>query len=424
MWSVDQQTELRINQDLVSRAHSGVWGHPLSLSLVFLTTTVLRDHPFVMSGFAFLFAIQTAMRMFLIRRTAGHGARSAPIWRFWLLSLLMVSGLLWGLLAAWSCFVYGFNHPNGCLLMLYHAAVAVVGTELFVHDLRLGRWYLVALYLPPMMIQGVSPDTQRWGPLCAFSFYALFLFARLKKLCVEYHEKLAENRDLEATANLDPLTGLLNRLAMKRNMDQELSSARESGRRVALLFIDLDGFKGINDTLSHRVGDLVLCEIATRLTRCGGSTHHVARLGGDEFTILLTQPALTASPSTVLSFAAEVLAAIRNPMVIESHQCLVGASIGIGVFPDDAISAEELVRSADRAMYEAKRTGKNRICSFRAGSARDQVIADDVGWLEDVLCNNPAIRGPLMADGPESRETVAVGRRKPGQRPKPPPPVA
>lgn len=364
--SAEQQTELRINQDLATRTNDGLWGHPLCLLLVCLTTTVFPDHPLIISVFVAVFIAQTAIRYMLIRRLAHLSVHMAKIWRSRMVSLLMGSGLLWGLLSAWSCFIYGFQHTNSYLLLLYHAAISVVGAEMFQHDQRLGRWYLVALFLPPMAVQIVFLGPQSWGPLCAFSFYIIFLSVRLRRLCSTYAARLEETRDLEASAQRDSLTGLLNRAAMQNHMERELKGAADTGRRVALLFIDLDGFKAINDTCSHRTGDLFLCEIAARLNQFAGAGQRVARLGGDEFTLLVTDVKLTISRPALMAFAESVLAAVCIPGSIEGRTCAVSASIGVGMFPDDAMNAEHLIRAADRAMYEAKRTGKRRICTFGA----------------------------------------------------------
>ena len=380
-----EQTELRINRDLALRTHDGLWGHPLCLLLACLTTTVFPDHPAMISAFVLLFAGQTAVRMVLIRRLEGLRPGSMRAWRVTMLWLLMGSGLLWGLLAAWACVVYGFQHPNSYLLLLYHAAISVIGAEMFVHDRRMGQWYLVVLFLPPMAVYAAFPERQLWGPLCAFSFYVSFLSVRLKRLCAAYALRLEETRDLEASARRDPLTGLLNRTAMKSHMERELKSAMESGRRVALLFIDLDGFKAVNDACSHRVGDLLLCEIARRLDCFSGLTNRVARLGGDEFTLLISDSKLTISRPALMEFARGVLETICQPHEIEGRSCVVGASVGVGLFPDDAITADHLVRAADRAMYEAKRTGKGRICSFGAGRTNDHHAPGELGRLEDAL---------------------------------------
>ena len=366
----DQRIEFRINEDIAGRARDGLWGHPICLVLVFATTTDLRDHPAAMAAFAFVFAVQTALRFHLLRQV-----RHSLSWRRGIVSLLILSGGMWGLLAAWSCYAYGFHHPNTILLMLYHSAVAVLGTPTLVHKLRLTKVYLAVLLAPPMLVHGFFPDAQRWGLLCAYAMYAVYLSFSARKMSADYHQRLAEHIDLSAIASSDPLTGLPNRLAMRKRLALAIESARRTRSRVAFLFIDLDGFKAINDGYSHRVGDLFLCEVARRLALCGGVSSCVARLGGDEFTIM------TGDEATALDTARDVLAAIRQSAVIEGQKCSVTASVGIGFFPDDAETDEELVRAADHAMYEAKRTGANQICfagTRRSNTQVAQVVRREV----------------------------------------------
>ncbi len=192
---------------------------------------------------------------------------------------------------------------------------------------------------------------------------------------------------------------------MQNHMDRELKGAADTGRRVALLFIDLDGFKAINDTCSHRTGDLFLCEIADRLNLFAGSGLRVARLGGDEFTLLVTDVKLTISRPALLAFAESVLAAVCVPGSIEGRMCAVTASIGVGMFHDDATNAEHLIRAADRAMYEAKRTGKRRICAFGARQLLDlhappeSHLPAELERLDDTLSRPPSVAYSRLLTG-------------------------
>lgn len=361
MFPEQETLEYRVNQDLAVRAKDGVWGHPVCLLLVCLTTTFVPEHPAVIAVFVLLFGAQTLLRLALLRRLPSQGSLKKGVWRRQISTLLVVSGGLWGALASWSCYVYGYHHSNTILLLLYHAAVAVVGAPTFLHDLRLARLYLLLMLVPPMIVHGLFPDAERWGPLCAFSFYGLFLTARAVRLHDEYLRNQRENSDLRAVAGSDPLTGLPNRLRMRRELTLAMEAARAEKRRLAVLFIDLDGFKAINDRYSHRSGDLFLCEIANRLTICAGSPDRVARLGGDEFTLVVA-PKANADLREIIDIAKDVLDAAKRPVLIEGQPCSVTASVGISFFPDDADTVEDLLRAADHAMYEAKRTGSDQIC--------------------------------------------------------------
>jgi diguanylate cyclase (GGDEF)-like protein/PAS domain S-box-containing protein len=154
----------------------------------------------------------------------------------------------------------------------------------------------------------------------------------------------------------DALTGLPNRLLLDSRLTQALALARRHNHAVAVLFLDLDGFKLVNDTLGHPVGDRLLESVARLLQRCVRSTDTVSRYGGDEFVVLLSEISL---PADAVIFAEKILDALRMPHTIDAHTLLVTASIGIGFFPHDGNDPQTLLRNADDAMFEAKRPGGN-----------------------------------------------------------------
>ena len=171
---------------------------------------------------------------------------------------------------------------------------------------------------------------------------------------------LAEER-LVYQATHDGLTSLPNRAMLQDRMQQAIARARRSGVRVAALFIDLDRFKEVNDTLGHRIGDELLREIAERLKRTLRDSDFLVRLSGDEFMVVLEQLADLEPPRLV---AGKILDEIRQPTCIEGHEIHVSASIGISLFPDDANDVESLLKNSDMAMYRAKELGKNAFQFF------------------------------------------------------------
>lgn len=171
---------------------------------------------------------------------------------------------------------------------------------------------------------------------------------------------LAEER-LIYQATHDALTSLPNRAMLQDRMQQAISRARRNGVRVAALFIDLDRFKEVNDTLGHRIGDELLREIAERLKLTLRESDFLVRLSGDEFMVVLEQLADMDPPRLV---AAKILEEIRRPTCIEGHEIHVSASIGISLFPDDANDVESLLKNSDMAMYRAKELGKNAFQFF------------------------------------------------------------
>ena len=162
-------------------------------------------------------------------------------------------------------------------------------------------------------------------------------------------------------ANFDALTALPNRHMFQDRLGQEMKKARREGLFLALLFIDLDGFKQVNDTLGHAQGDALLVEAASRIGACVRASDTLARLGGDEFTIILSG---LDHVSSVERIAQNILANLNRPFQLGEQQGRVSASVGIALFPSDADEPDELLRHADQAMYAAKHGGRNRYSYF------------------------------------------------------------
>jgi diguanylate cyclase (GGDEF)-like protein/PAS domain S-box-containing protein len=163
-------------------------------------------------------------------------------------------------------------------------------------------------------------------------------------------------QQLAHLAHHDELTGLPNRLYFKAQVEQSLQSARRNQQQMALLFLDLDGFKQINDNFGHDVGDQLLREIANRLKNCVREEDTVARMGGDEFIIILHQ---IKSPDDAALVAKNILSEVTRPVNLPQHTLCPTTSIGISLYPSDAESVTGLQKAADHAMYLAKERGKN-----------------------------------------------------------------
>ena len=177
--------------------------------------------------------------------------------------------------------------------------------------------------------------------------------------------KVAEEK-IKDLAFYDPLTGLANRrLLLERLMPTAVTRTR-GNRKRALLFIDLDDFKTLNDTLGHHIGDLMLQEVARRIASCVRKNDTVGRLGGDEFVVMLEDLSENAelAAAQARSVAEKILTASALPYTLENHDCSSASSIGITVFGDDAKSMNEVLQQADIAMYQAKAAGRNTIRFF------------------------------------------------------------
>lgn len=156
--------------------------------------------------------------------------------------------------------------------------------------------------------------------------------------------------------NHDPLTGLPNRRLLNELLEHAIKRAEREGTKIALLFVDLDRFKNINDTLGHQVGDKLLKKAAQRLSDAVRDSDTIARLGGDEFVVMLEFDSDLEDPATV---AKKIIGSIQDEFLIDGYELFIGASIGISVFPEDGRSADDLIKAADIAMYQVKNEGKN-----------------------------------------------------------------
>lgn len=225
-----------------------------------------------------------------------------------------------------------------------------------------------------MVVEAIQVGAQDFlgkDQLDARSFYRAFRLAR--------ERKRAELR-LSHLAFFDSLTGLANRRTFHDQLDRALSRSRRTGGQTAVLYVDLDGFKAVNDTLGHAAGDRVLCEIGRRMVRVFREYDTVARLGGDEFAVLVSE----ADPQLdLVALARRLIIAVAEPVDIDAVPAFVTASLGVATFPREASDGRELIDSADRAMNRAKRAGKNRV-----------VLASE-----------------LETDEPESEKPTSVTRR-------------
>ena len=226
-----------------------------------------------------------------------------------------------------------------------------------------------ALAVPLATAQGVigALVVRSVGPLVAWNDADRqrleFVASQVAAAC----ERSRHRQLLEYLAGHDPLTGLPNRHRLRGQLDHVLSQARTTNTPVALLYLDLDGFKAANDTCGHEGGDAVLREVARRLRDTLRQGDAVARLGGDEFVILL--PGCGAD-SAAHAIADKVREALREPYRIGEHALHISVSIGIAAYPGDGGTADALLRLADKAMYTAKRAGGDRLAAVRDGSAR------------------------------------------------------
>lgn len=193
----------------------------------------------------------------------------------------------------------------------------------------------------------------------------------LVSVAVDISERKKQQQAIERLALTDSLTGLANRRCFNQRFDEYIKIARRESKTLALLLIDLDKFKPVNDHYGHQVGDEVLLQVAERLQQQRREVDIIARLGGDEFAIVLAFPENLQCLATI---AQDVITRLNTPMNVGELEVQIGASIGIACFPNDDICQDALLKKADDALYESKRRGRNVTSFFADISGLDNCL--------------------------------------------------
>ncbi len=187
------------------------------------------------------------------------------------------------------------------------------------------------------------------------------VFAGYRGSGIDITEERLSSRSVSQLALTDTLTGLPNRLRATQVLEAGLNGIEHHKRPCAVMLMDLDRFKAVNDTLGHPAGDALLRQVADRLTRLLGDGEKIFRLGGDEFQIVLRD---TADREALARIADDIIAMVSQPYVIDGHRCIIGASLGIAIAPTDGQNADQLIRNADLALYAVKESGRGRFHFF------------------------------------------------------------
>lgn len=221
------------------------------------------------------------------------------------------------------------------------------------HSQYLHQWWVVS-HVPQARIDVVQRHILTWLFVSGVTVLLLLAFAT-RAISVILSERKRHHAHMEHLALVDALTGIPNRAAFEERLELEFERAKRHGRHLALLYIDLDGFKAINDTQGHQTGDQVLKDVATCLATHCRREDMVCRFGGDEFALLITEPPNIATTMDIAEKVRQRIAAL------DWDGQSVSASIGVALYPDHAMNLLELIRAADTAMYASKTSGKNRI---------------------------------------------------------------
>ena len=195
-------------------------------------------------------------------------------------------------------------------------------------------------------------------------------FAGFRGTGADISEEFFREEETARLARFDSLTGLSNRHRMAHNIETTLAAFRAAKRNCAVMMLDLDRFKHVNDTLGHAAGDELLKQVAARLTRAIDRECEIGRLGGDEFQVMLPD---IDDRGVLGELAARIIAMLRQPYSLEEGRCVIGASVGIAIAPHDGVTSEEIVRAADLALYAAKNGGRGQY-RFFSGELENETI--------------------------------------------------
>ncbi|MGV3480927.1 MAG: EAL domain-containing protein [Sphingobium sp.] len=229
-------------------------------------------------------------------------------------------------------------------------------------------------------VRAAVPGEGRWMSVTGRPVIdALGQFRGFRGSGTDYTEERKSEAEISRLARFDSLTGLPNRALMFQTLEQSLGNARINPAPCALMLLDLDRFKGVNDTLGHPVGDALLKLVAKRLEMAVGDVGRVGRLGGDEFTVVLP---VAPAHSAIEALAADVIRRLSEPYMVEGSHISIGASIGIAIGPQDGATADALMRNADLALYAAKASGRGALRfyeqSMHANAQERRMIETDL----------------------------------------------
>lgn len=250
----------------------------------------------------------------------------------------------------------GYQTPDECI-----TAISDIGKQVYVDPLV--REKIVERLRIAGKVQGAEYQLKRADGSLLWvrsSFSGIFdsdgNLERIEGIATDITDARLEAEELVHRATHDTLTGLANRRKMRQELDRMLSQSKRSGEMVAVLFMDLDGFKGVNDTYGHQTGDALLVEVAGRITSRMRESDVAVRMGGDEFAVLLWDVSGVAG---IEKYAREIIDVLGQPFDCDDIACAIGVSIGASVHPQHGNDPERLLRLADEALYKVKRKGKN-----------------------------------------------------------------
>jgi diguanylate cyclase (GGDEF)-like protein len=284
---------------------------------------------------------------------------------------VITSGLLWGMS---SVLIYPHNDLQHQMFIIFIlTGLAAGGIVSYSVDLVSAISYTMMILTPILIRLFVDESEMSYSMGISGILFLAFMLVSIRSINRNFlenitlrHEAVEREDEIKQLAFYDPLTNLPNRRLLLDRLDHALSSSARSGRRGALLFLDLDNFKMLNDTLGHDMGDLLLKKVAERLLRCVRESDTVARLGGDEFIVMLEYLSDVPEDAAkqVQKVADLIIETLNIPYMLNTLEHNSTPSIGVALFGDHGNSHEELLKHADIAMYQAKKAGRNAVRHF------------------------------------------------------------
>ena len=284
---------------------------------------------------------------------------------------VLISGLLWGLV---GLLIFTSVDLQYKMLAIYCLAGLSAGAAVSYSIDRYSAYIYISLILIPALLgMFLSGDEIFIGMGVSGTLYIGFMVASIQSM----HNRLTERiklsieavereNEIKKLAFYDPLTNLPNRRLLNDRLDHALTISVRTGKRGAILFLDIDHFKKLNDTLGHDMGDLLLKQLAERLVSCVRESDSVARLGGDEFVVMIE--GLNADYHIALTqvelVCKQIISALNLPYLLNDQEYQSSSSIGVAMFGEHGAAHEELLKHADIAMYQAKKAGRNALQIF------------------------------------------------------------
>lgn len=406
--SISQLTDDDINkinlqaaEDFAKRSIPGSIVIFLALLLSITYIESLAEFPLITNSFLALLLVSILSRYFILKRLPKQSVDNILGWKLLFSAAVLTTGLVWGAFLASNILLHAESKFTLFIMMFTVGVAGGAAISLFIWK-NLAHLYLLALLLPSTVLVIID-----WGPLSiivifAFTSYFIFLYVQIERSNREYWialyqtkllemhtqelEKHAE-KEIRYLAHHDTLTGLVNRHSLNELLGQVIHQASRQGTKVAILAIDLDYFKRINDSSGHHVGDAVLKAVSERLKIAAKrDSDIIARPGGDEFIIVLTEVADSTTPALISTTVIHLLSQAFN---IDNFNHYLSGSIGISMFPEDGKTKEELLRNADLAMYHAKESGRHQFQFFNEQmNSLAKEIADIGNYLRSAMTEN------------------------------------